>query len=311
MSRILLPEALTDNTIEAVGAARAAEPMTLPSSTVVSCQVRQELSPHHSKKQSSGPCFKLPSEIPSLVPGDFCWSIKDQNTLWPCIILQKRPNLKVEMVDPIERICVPSKRKAQDEEVKQEVEEEEEEGEPGQASHDVRGFGLPSNIFNRKDSLATLSCEPNSDPVSLGKQIESRIHAFQTDRYEYLIRLLPLSDFILDKWMETPWPVSDYEEQANDLLLIRPDNLLVPYTFTTGAVPVQDDRILNKALIQAIFIQTSWAFPPVNESEFEERNEVLSNLSSLRSTRSSTPVDSSLSEIPPDLKIAIVESKGF
>lgn len=90
------------------------------------------------------------------------------------------------------------------------------------------------------------------DPVQfdpLFAKVEQRLRQFASTRYVYTVMLL-----------------------SKDVVT-RPDVCLVPFSFTTKPTP-SDDPLYCKAIIQAIQIQSSWAYHDEDEkSEFNQRVE--------------------------------------
>ena len=86
-------------------------------------------------------------------------------------------------------------------------------------------------------------------------EMDKRLSSFGCDRFEYKVNLLPLPR---DK--ETILEIRDYD--------------LYPFNYTTEPLPMDDSPYYNRALIQAIQIQSSWAVPksePKPKAVFQEK----------------------------------------
>lgn len=104
----------------------------------------------------------------------------------------------------------------------------------------------PCLVINRRLLQVVVGVEKERD--DLQNQVKKRLEAFRCIPTEYLIRRLPFPAYSL----EGQW--------GDEELEIVHDHCLVPYAFTTPPVSVENQR-LNRALIQAIYIQTSWSLP--------------------------------------------------
>ena len=90
--------------------------------------------------------------------------------------------------------------------------------------------------------------EPSWDPVQpvelsdYQNELNTRLYQYGCERFEYKVTLLPLPT-------------------KNEIVKSLRDYDVYPFNFTTEPLPMDDSPHYNRALIQAIQIQSSWAVP--------------------------------------------------
>ncbi|KAJ3273976.1 hypothetical protein HDV01_003646 [Terramyces sp. JEL0728] len=193
--------------------------------------------------------------------GDICWTWEANQELWPCQIIGKRKlvtasavsspaALKTSLIEPKTSFeeAKPSSIVTSSEN-NPSVKIEQVEGDEVKIKSDDKEMNDPEKSI--LESHATMF-EKDKELEGYSLQLNKRIAAYCQDRFEYYVKLLPLST--IDTDLDEEWPTS------TNNLIHKQDSNLAPLYYSSA--PYCDDvPRYNRALIQSISIRSSWAVP--------------------------------------------------
>ncbi|KAJ3319824.1 hypothetical protein HDV06_005874 [Boothiomyces sp. JEL0866] len=193
--------------------------------------------------------------------GDICWTWDVNQELWPCLVVAKR---KLATTSALSSPAAPKTQlddsknnteepKPSTDETKMEITEpaKEEPNESVEVKVKTEDKELSDPEKSILESHATMY-EKDKELEGYSLQLNRRISAYYQDRYEYYVKLLPLST--IETELEAEWPSAPTD------MILKHDSNLAPLYYSSA--PYCDDvPKYNRALIQSISIRSSWAVP--------------------------------------------------